>query len=328
MQVRETKDTASGAVYVGIDVAKATLEVAMIPEGSSCQIANDVEGHDTVLTLLAGREVALIVLESTGGYELPCAAALQAAGWPVAIINPKQSRDFARAMGWLAKTDRIDARVLAQLAQVLITHPKHALNLRPVPGEHQQRLHALVTRRRQLIAMLTAERNRLSISHASVRPGISALIEAIRAQLDELESELHAVISEDSALANTLALLSSVKGVGTTTAAVLIADLPELGRLSNRQIAALVGLAPVARDSGTLHGKRMIFGGRGSVRAALYMAGLVAARHNPGLRTFYRRLLASGKAKKVALVAVCRKLLTILNAIARSGQPWNPDHAR
>lgn len=327
MQERDAKNAPPEAVYVGIDVAKATLEVAMIPEGSSCQVANDVEGHDAVLALLAGREVALIVLESTGGYELPCAAALQAAGWPVAIINPKQSRDFARAMGWLAKTDRIDARILAQLAQVLVTHPKHALNLRPVPGEQQQRLQALVTRRRQLIAMLTAERNRLSMSHASVRPGITALIEAIRAQLEALEGELHTVIGEDPTLAKTLALLSSVKGVGTTTAAVLIADLPELGRLSNRQIAALVGVAPVARDSGAMRGKRMIFGGRASVRAALYMAGLVAARHNPTLRTFYQRLVASGKAKKVALIAVCRKLLTILNAIARSGQPWNPSHA-
>ncbi len=323
MQDRETKNVQS-AVFVGIDVAKATLEVALWPEGPGAQLANDVEGHDAILSMLSGREVTLIVLEATGGYEMACAAALQASGWPVAIVNPKQSRDFARAMGWLAKTDRIDARVLAQMAQVLSTHPKHALNLKPVPGEQQQRLQALVTRRRQLLTMLTAERNRLALSHSSVRPGIVVLIEILRAQMDAVEGELQVSITEDPALAETLELLTSVSGVGLRTATVLIADLPELGHLSHKAISALAGLAPVARDSGAQRGKRRIFGGRKNVRTALYMAGLVAARHNPVLRDFYQRLLAAGKPKKVALIAVCRKLLVILNAIAHSRQAWNP----
>jgi transposase len=306
---------------VGIDVAKDALEVAFGPQARTESFANDDDGHEALVAALREREVDLIVLEATGGYEAPCACALQAAGFAVAVINPRQARDFAKAMGYLAKTDAIDARVLAALATVLAQRADREKVVRVLPGEDQRRLQAMVLRRRQLVQMLVAERNRLAISHRVARASIEALIEAIRQQLIQVEGELSGHLAAHHA--ELAGLLQSIKGVGPNTSMVLIAELPELGKLSAREITALVGLAPFNRDSGTLRGKRTIFGGRAQVRCALYMATLVATRHNHVIRTFYERLLAAGKPKKVAIVACMRKLLTILNAMVRSGKPFD-----
>jgi transposase len=306
---------------VGIDVAKDALEVAFGPQARAESFANDDDGYEALVAALREREVDLIVLEATGGYEAPCACALQAAGFAVAVINPRQARDFAKAMGYLAKTDAIDARVLAALATVLAQRPDREKVVRVLPGEDQRRLQAMVLRRRQLVQMLVAERNRLTISHRVARASIEALIEAIRQQLIQVEGELSGHLAAHHA--ELAGLLQSIKGVGPNTSMVLIAELPELGKLSAREITALVGLAPFNRDSGTPRGKRTIFGGRAQVRCALYMATLVATRHNHVIRTFYERLLAAGKPKKVAIVACMRKLLTILNAMVRSGKPFD-----
>ena len=308
-------------IHVGIDVAKDTLEVAKGSEASTHSFANDDAGHDALVSALRGHSVDLIVMESTGGYEAPCACALQAAGFAVAVINARQVRDFAKAMGYLAKTDRIDARVLAEFAAVLARRPEREKLIRALPCEEQQRLHALVLRRRQLVQMLVGERNRLAMSHRAARASIEALIKAIRKQIVEIEGELVSHVARYHA--DVAGLLRSAKGVGPNTCMVLIADLPELGKLSGREISALVGLTPFNRDSGTMRGKRAIFGGRAQVRCALYMATLVAMRHNRVIKIFYERLLAAGKPKKVAIVACMRKLLTILNAMVRTGKTWD-----
>ena len=239
----------------------------------------------------------------------------------VAVINPRQARDFAKAMGYLAKTDAIDARVLAQLAQVIAVHPHRERFVKALADAEQQRLQALVLRRSQLIGMLGAERQRLATSHAAARKSIEKLIGAIRKQLEDIEAQLATHIEGHHA--DLAALLQSMDGVGPISATMLIAQLPELGTLDRRQIAALVGVAPFAHDSGKLHGKRMIRGGRAQVRRSLYMAALVATRFNAPIARFYQRLLAAGKPKKLALVACMRKLLTILNAMVRSGKPWD-----
>lgn len=311
----------SDIVTVGIDVAKAGLDVALGSSGPVEHLANDLEGHDALVALLSGQSVELIVLEATGGYEFAVASALQAAGFPVAIINPRQARDFAKAMGYLAKTDRIDARVLAQLAEVLARHPERGKMVKPLPTAEAQQLQAWVVRRRQLVTMLVAERQRLTVAHHAARPSVAAIIAALKKELDRIETELQSHITRHHA--DLARLLNSVTGIGPATLAVLIAEVPELGRLSRREISALVGVAPRNRDSGTLRGKRTIFGGRATVRRALYMATLTAVRFNAVIRAFYQRLVHAGKPKKVALVASMRKLLTILNAIARSGTPWN-----
>jgi transposase len=308
-------------ITVGIDVAKDSFEMALGVSGPIEHLANDTEGHDRAVALLAGKAVGLIVLEATGGYEFAVACTLQAAGFPVAIINPRQARDFAKAMGYLAKTDRIDARVLAQLAEVLARHPDRDKLVKPLPSAEAPQLQAWVVRRRQLVAMLVAERQRLAVAHHAARPSIETIIEALKQELDRTEAELQTHITTHHA--DLARLLSSVTGIGPATLAVLIAEVPELGRLSRREISALVGVAPRNRDSGTLRGKRTIFGGRATVRRALYMATLVAVRFNTVLRTFYQRLVNAGKPKKVALVASMRKLLTILNAMAKSGTAWN-----
>ena len=308
-------------IHVGIDVAKDTLEVANGSEASTQSFANDDAGHDALVSALRAHSVDLIVMESTGGYEAPCACALQAAGFAVAVVNARQARDFAKAMGYLAKTDRIDAQVLAEFAAVLAQRPEREKLIRALPCEEQQRLHALVLRRRQLVQMLVGERNRLAMSHRAARASIEALIKAIRKQIVEIEGELVSHVARYHA--DLAGLLRSAKGVGPNTCMVLIADLPELGQLSGREISALVGLAPFNRDSGTMRGKRTIFGGRAQVRCALYMATLVAMRHNRVIKTFYERLLAVGKPKKVAIVACMRKLLTILNAMVRTGKTWD-----
>lgn len=307
--------------YAGIDVAKETLELALGASGAVEHFANEPGAHEAIIKRLRDEAVALVVLEASGGYEFALACALQAAGLAVALINPRQGRDFAKAMGHLAKTDAIDARVLAQLAQVLAAQPNRERFVKVLADAEQQRLQALVLRRTQLIGMLAAERQRLAISHAAARKSIQKLIGVIRKQLEDIEAELTGHIAQHHA--DVAALLQSMGGVGPATAAMLIAELPELGRLERRQIAALVGVAPLAHDSGKMRGKRMIGGGRAQVRRSLYMAALVATRFNPVIARFYQRLLAAGKPKKLALVACMRKLLTILNAMVRSGKPWD-----
>jgi transposase len=308
-------------IHVGIDVAKDTLEVACGPRAATQAFANDDAGHEALVSALSAQRVDLIVMEATGGYEAPCACALQAAGFAVAVVNARQARNFAKAMGYLAKTDCIDARALAALAAVLAQRPEREKLVRALPSEEQQRLHALVLRRRQLVQMLVAERNHLAMSHRAARGSIEALIKAIRKQIVDIEGDLASHVARHHA--DLAGLLQSTKGVGPNTCMVLIADLPELGKLSSREISALVGLAPFNRDSGTMRGKRTIFGGRAQVRCALYMATIVAMRHNRVIRTFYERLLAAGKPKKVAIVACMRKLLTILNAMVRTGKKWD-----
>jgi transposase len=265
--------------------------------------------------------VALVVMEATGGYEAALACALQAAGLTVAVINPKQGRDVAKAMGRLAKTDRIDARALAELGMVLVGRADLARFVRPLPDAQQQALAALVTRRRQLLTMMVSERQRLQLALAVVRPSIEAIITAIRAQLDDVEGQMVRHVREHFAELDTV--LRSATGIGPVTSATLIATLPELGHLNRREIAALVGVAPMANESGTSRGRRRVQGGRFEVRRVLYMATLSAARRNPAIRVFYQRLRAAGKLPKVALVACMRKLLTILNAMARSHKPWD-----
>lgn len=308
-------------VTVGIDVAKNTIEVAIGLELPTLNLRNDSNGFEALLARLAAHRTALVVMEATGGLESAVACTLQAAGYAVAVINPRQARDFARAMGQLAKTDCIDARILAQLGDVLQRRPDRNKFIKPLPTAEQQQLAAMVIRRRQLIAMLGAERNRLEQSHPNSRKSLNTIIKALTTELARVEDGMAEYIQ--SKFADLSELLSSAKGVGKTTSSTLIAEVPELGRLSRREISALVGVAPINRDSGIMRGRRTIFGGRSSVRHVLYMAALVASRYNPVIKVFYDRLVAAGKAKKVALVACMRKLLTILNAMVKAGKSWD-----
>ncbi|WP_372528469.1 IS110 family transposase [Piscinibacter sp.] len=312
----------ASSVVVGIDVAKAHVDVSVLGAQLDAQrFDNEAEGHSALVAALQPLGVALVVMEATGGYEAALACALQAAGLPVAVINPRQARDFAKSMGQLAKTDRIDARGLAELAAVLARREDLARFIRPLTSDEQQALAAMITRRRQLLSMLLSERQRLQLAMAVVRPSIEAIIQAIRRQLDDVEAQMMAHVQTH--LKDTDQLLRSASGIGPVASATLIADLPELGRLNRRQIASLVGIAPMARDSGTSRGRRRIQGGRFDVRRVLYMATLTAARHNPVIKTFYERLLAAGKLPKVALIACMRKLLTALNAMVRTNKPWD-----
>lgn len=310
------------SVVVGIDVAKAHLDVAALGAKLGAErFDNDAEGHTALVAALQPLGVALVVMEATGGYEAALACALQAAGLAVAVVNPKHARDFAKSMGRLAKTDRIDARTLAELAGVLARRDDLARFMRPLADVQQQQLAALVTRRRQLLTMLGSERQRLQLAVPMVRPSIEAMIRAIRAQLDDLEAQMIAHVREH--FADLDALLQSTRGIGPIASATLIAQLPELGRLNRREIAALVGVAPIANDSGTSRGRRRVQGGRFEIRRVLYMATLTAARRNPVIKAFYQRLIATGKLPKVALVACMRKLLTALNAMVRNNKPWD-----
>ena len=304
------------AVCVGIDVSAAGLDVAARPGGAAWAVANDEAGAAALVARLRGLAPALVVLEATGGLELPAVGALAAAGLPVAVVNPRQVRDFARATGTLAKTDRLDAAVLARFAEAVRPAP------RPLPDADARELAALLARRRQVVEMLTAERNRRRAAAGRVRAQIEAHLAWLAGQLDELDRELAAAVRASPAWRAKEDLLRGVPGVGPVLALTLLAGLPELGRLDRRGIAALAGVAPLNRDSGALRGKRAVWGGRAPVRAALYMAAVVAARHNPVIRAFYGRLVAAGKPKKVALTACMRKLLTILNAMLRDGAPW------
>jgi len=297
--------------FVGIDVAKAELVIAIRPSGERWTLANDGAGIQTLVQRVRGHAPTLIVLEATGGYERAAVAALA-----VVVATPRQVRDFARATGQLAKTDRIDAAILALFAERVRPAP------RALPDDAAQALDALLTRRRQVLEMLIAERNRLEHAVPAVRRGITQHIRWLERQLADVDRDLDDTIQASPVWRAKEDLLRSTPGVGPILSRTLIGELPELGTLPRKQIAALVGVAPLARDSGTLKHKRLVWGGRAPVRAALFMAALVGTRCNPVLRAFYRRLLAAGKPKKVALTACMRKLLTILNAMMRTNTTW------
>ena len=307
-----------GAIYVGIDVSKERLDVAVRPSGDSWGVSYNQPGVEELSAELAALVPAVVVLEATGNLEVPAVAALAAAGLPVVVVNPRQVRDFAKATGRLAKTDALDAQVLAHFAEAV--RPSQ----RPLPDAQTQELAALTTRRNQVMTMLVAEKNRLGQATAEVRPGIQAHITWLEQELDDLDQRLRQAIGRSPVWRERDDLLRSVPGVGEQLSLTLLAHLPELGTLDRKQIAALVGVAPINRDSGRMRGKRSVWGGRARVRAALYMSALVASRHNPVIRDLYQRLLAAGKAKKLALTACMRKLLTILNAMVKNDQRWNP----
>ena len=304
-------------IFVGIDVAKDRLDVHVRPSGEAFAVARDGKGLDALADRLGRLDVSLAVLEATGGYETMVAAALCAAGLPLAVVNPRQIRDFARATGRLAKTDALDAEAIARFAEAVRPEP------RPMPDKQARALAELVARRRQIVEMMTAERNRRKrLASRRMIGSVDRVLATLRRELAELDGEIGDAIRQTPAWRRAENLLKSVPGVGDVTARTLIADLPELGTLRRRQIAALVGVAPFNRDSGRMRGRRTVWGGRADVRASLYMAALVASKHNPVLKAFYQRLIADGKLKKVALTAVMRKLLIILNAILRDQKPW------
>jgi transposase len=306
-------------LFVGLDVAKDRLDLHVRPGGEAFSVSHDEPGLTALLNRLQALAPALIALEATGGYEATVAATLASAGLPVAVVNPRQIRDFARATGLLAKTDTLDARVIAHFAEAI--RPA----ARPLPDAQLQHLGELVTRRRQLVEMLGAETNRRRLARTRVlQRRLDAHIAWLERALQDLETDLLDTIRSSPVWRATENLLTSVPGVGPITALTLIAELPELGRLGRRQIAALVGLAPFNRDSGTFRGRRMIRGGRASIRRVLYMATVTATRHNPVIAGFYHRLRTTGHPGKVALTAAMRKLLTILNAILRDHRPWQP----
>jgi transposase len=310
-------------MFVGIDVAKAELVVSIVPSAERFIVENAERGVRTLVERLRAIPLTLIVLEATGGYELLAVAALAAAALPVVVVNPRQVRDFAKATGQLAKTDRIDADILARFADVV--RPA----VRPIANDDAQELEALLTRRRQLLEMLQAERNRTGQVFGKGKRGVK---KSLKNHISYLERELRMTDTElgDMIKASPLwrerdELLQSVPGVGPVLSRTLLAGLPELGQLSRRAIAKLVGVAPLSRDSGTMRGRRFVQGGRATVRAVLYMAALVATKRNAVIRAFYLRLVAAGKPKKLALVACMRKLLTILNVMVRTAQPWTAD---
>jgi transposase len=306
--------------FVGIDVAKAELVVAVVPGEERWVVENDEKGIRSLVERLKRETLALIILEATGGYELRSVSALAAEGLPVVVVNPRQVRDFARSTGELAKTDRIDARMLALFGERV--RPE----VRVLADEDQQALEQLLTRRRQLLEMLSAERNRLGQTFGRrtklVKKSLKSHIAYLERELRVSDTELAEMIRSSALWRERDDLLQSVPGVGRVVSLTLLAELPELGRLNRKEIAKLVGIAPLARDSGTMRGKRTVYGGRASVRAALYMGALVATKYNPVIRALYQRLLTAGKAKKVALVACMRKLLTILNAMAKNNERW------
>lgn len=306
------------ACFVGLDVAKATIDVAVVPHEDQWHVDHTEAGLSGLVVRVQALAPTLVVLEATGGYETTLAGLLVDAGVPVAVVNPRQVRDFARAMGQLAKTDAIDARILAMFASKIQPAP------RPLPDAATQDLTALVTRRRQIVEMLGAERNRLLLARTPLRRGVRDHIRWLERQLAALDADIAALIRQSPVWRERDDLLRSVPGIGPQTASLLITHLPELGRLTRQQIAALVGVAPLNRDSGRHRGRRTTWGGRATVRAGLYMATLVATRYNVVIRNFYQRLVAIGKPKKLALVASMRKLLTILNAMMQHQQPWTP----
>lgn len=305
-------------VFVGVDVSKATLDLHIRPSGERFTVPNEEEGAKQLVAKLKAQQPTLVLLEATGGYEARVAAVLSVAGLPVAVINPRQVRDFARATGELAKTDRIDAAVLSLFAERV--RPE----VRPLPDEATRDFEARLARRRQVIEMLTAEKQRLSMARAAVAKQIKAHIKYLERLLSDLDSDLDRTIAQSPLWRAKEDLLRSVKGVGPVLSRTLLAELPELGQLNRKQIAKLVGVAPLACDSGKVRGRRQIWGGRRHVRSVLYMATLSAIRTNPAIGSYYRHLTSQGKPCRLAIVACMRKLLITLNAILRTGRPWTP----
>ena len=318
--MEEPVSDVSDRSIVGLDVSKTRLDVAVRPSGESWSVSNDEAGIKLLVKRLKPYPGALVVMEATGGFEHAAAAAVSAAGFEAAIVNPRQVRDFGRAVGQLAKTDTIDAELLALFGERVKPKP------RPLADADLQVLQALMARRRQVIEMLTMEKNRVSMARTTaVQLSLKRHIEWLEKQLSDVNRELGNAIKQSPIWRAKENLLTSVPGVGRVTSTTCVAHLPELGLLNRKQMAALVGVAPFARDSGSYRGRRVIWGGRAPVRNALYMATLVATRHNPVIREFYARLIQAGKPRKVALVACMRKLLTILNAMVRDDTHWqNP----
>jgi len=316
----------SEQIFIGIDVSKATLDVALRGSTKAGQFANSEPGVQALLAWLAKLrdQVGVVLMEATGGLERYAALQLCLDGYAVMVVNPRQAHDFAKSLGYLSKTDKSDAQALAQFAHTLSSSDKRDKLLMKVPSAQQDTLHALVTRHQQLIAMRVAEGNRLASAHRAQRKSIESMLQAINAQLKKIDDDIADNLDEH--FRAKLDLLKGFKGIGVATQATLMACLPELGQLSSREIGKLVGVAPLNRDSGKMRGKRTTWGGRGGVRAALYMASLSAVRHNPVIKAFYQRLRSSGKLPKVALVACMHKILTIINAIIKSGQPWQADY--
>lgn len=304
-------------VFIGIDVCKRQLDLAIEGKAKGWRVSNDEGGIAATVARLRELAPTRIVLEATGGYEFAVASALLAAGLPAGIVNPRQVRDFARGRNLLAKTDQLDARILAAFAAAMTTP------LRPLPSAEVRALQGIVARRRQLIGLLVAEQNRLEHASAPVALHIRAHIAWLHEDLAALDAEAVAAVKASPAWQEQVSWLISVPGVGNTVATTLLSGVPELGQLSGKQVAALVGVAPFNRDSGSMRGKRMVWGGRAQVRAVLYMAALVATRCNPAIRVFYQRLLGTGKTKKLALTACMHKLLTILNALMREHTSWD-----
>jgi transposase len=308
----------SSQCFVGIDVAKAQLDIALRPLGERWAVTNDDTGITALVRRLQEIGPQLIVLEATGGYQRAVVAALATAGLPVVVVNPRQARDFAKATGQLAKTDALDARALAHFAEAIRPAP------RPLPDTQTEELRALLARRRPWVGMRTAEQNRLGSAPRRLQADIQVHITWLNERLAALDDDLDTTLRASPVWREREELLRSVPGIGPVCAHTLLLDLPELGTLSRQRLAALVGVAPLNRDSGTLRGTRTIWGGRAHVRTTLYMSTLVAVRYNPVLKTFYERLRAAGKAAKVALTACMRKLLTILHAMVKHHTPWQP----
>ena len=305
---------------IGIDVAKQYFDMYVLCSRQHHRLDNTAEGVRQCVQVCKAATPELIVMEATGGYELALACALQAEGLPVAIVNPRRIRDFAKAAGQIAKTDKLDARIIAQFAATLEPMPTEQIN------ENTQKLKALVARRNQLVGLHTAESNRLE--HADVRDirrSIAAVLKVIETQLETIDRQIEEHIQNTPQLQQRSETIDSAPGIGPTTAHMLVTELPELGRLNRRQIAALVGVAPFNRDSGTFRGKRMTGGGRKDIRSRLFMPTLVAVRHNPVLKAYYTRLVGQGKCKMVALAATMRKLICILNTMIKNNQKWNPN---
>ena len=308
--------------FVGIDVAKAQWDIALRPSGERWAVPNDASGVALLVDRVQTLKPTLIVLEATGGLERAVTSAFATAGLPVVVVNPRQVRDFARATGQLAKTDALDARALAHFADVIRPTP------RPLPDAQTQELRALLGRRQPLIGMRTAEQNRLAGTNECLTKNITAHITWLNADIATLDDDLEALLRASPLWREHDELLQSAKGIGPVSAQTLLLELPELGTLTRQEIAALVGVAPLNCDSGTMRGKRTIWGGRAHVRTVLYMSTLVATRFNPQIKAFYQRLLAAGKVKKVALTACMRKFLTILNAMLKHRTPWQPQEVQ
>jgi transposase len=309
------------APFVGLDIAKEHIDIGIWPEGRHWQIGNDTESIAHLVEELTTRGPRCIVLEASGGYEQEAAATLASAGLPVVVVNPRQVRDFAKATGQLAKTDRLDAHILARFAEAV--QPE----IRPLPDAATTELRELLVRRTQLVSMKAAEKNRLKQAGPAVRKHIKRHIAWLEEQRDELDRELRDRLNGSPVWREKETVLRSVNGIGPVACLTLLAALPELGRLSRKEIAALAGLAPIARDSGQFRGKRTIWGGRRRVRQGLYMATVAAVQHNPVISAFYARLVAVGKPPKVALTACMHKLLVICNALLRDNTPWDPARA-